>query len=683
MSTGNTLLAALFCCLTAGEASRNAIPIPTSGVARRPEVPCALNLIPPLFRREKNDSAAYPPRLIVFGISDWLDEFLQRFPSVATVFVFDPTPEHISKFEYLFLAEMMPSASIVLILYNDLDEESSLLSRRITIPVRVRLITWVSFDSNDDADVEMSYVTTRDTCHRFYRHMITARPRGTTHVFSLPMTCDMASESPDDDVEGELLGVWSPGAGWSAPRVPIFPPLCASWRGPLKGEPLRAEMFDITSGGLDSVDTYLSSDEYQVLKLVRESFGLKFRTRVKSTTKVTKPYWAADSCRLGVAAFPVDTIEVDIMYHTELSFFIWEIDKSIGVVHAGAGKPRHVMYPLTAEYTPVVWAALATVVLVVVACLYLMRRDKSVQELVLQTVSPLLGQPLDEGRGGPQIAILGGWLLTCVVVVGAYQGQLLGFITVPFQNREINSWEEWLESDLKLVVDNQTSLSSITNRGLYGVTEGRLFRIHQFAEEFEKPLGKTQTVVMRKRLFKDTVWDGTMHKKEVYFERLRELHTFDVPMTPSFPSRFFTTKGSPFEVPLRKMLGRIHAAGGFRSKLKYKEDPPQVTEDNPITLSNVMPVFAVYIAGNVLAGFTFFLECLQPNQIKFLGNTTHSRKALRSALSQIPYTCPACARVCSCERTLVRTVYSYRSFPDDILSTSRNSQRTPFLVFMS
>ncbi|KAE8736794.1 Ionotropic receptor 264, partial [Frankliniella occidentalis] len=459
MSTERTSLFALFLCLAAAEAaSGNAVTVLTSRVARQrhPELPCALTLVPPLFQRADNDSAVYAPRLFVYGTTPWLDEFLRRFPSVATIYVFTTTGgKSEEEFEDFFLCHIMPSASIVLDITRFTVLDSTNLDRKQGLPTwqtRIRYIAWLSLTAEDEAEqalvdnwlTDLSFL---DLCNLFFRVMVTVRPRGTTHVFSVPMLCDMDA-APSSRVKAELLGVWSPGAGWPSPDAPIFifPPLCASWRPPPDGESLRFDMF-IRSHVAPFAD-FRESEAYEVVRLLRER--LVFQNWFTVTTMgVLKPLEAAGTCRLDAVAFPrIAFPPVSPWSHSEISTFPWMLDRCVCIVPAGAGKPHPLLYPITAEYTPAVWAALAAVVLVVVACLYLMRRDESVQELFLQTLSPLLGQPLDDRRPGPQKAVLGGWLLVCVVVVGAYQGQLLGFITVPPQNREINSWDEWLESDL-------------------------------------------------------------------------------------------------------------------------------------------------------------------------------------------------------------------------------------------
>ncbi|KAE8746440.1 Ionotropic receptor 245 [Frankliniella occidentalis] len=606
MSTGSAALAVALLCLAAGEASADAVTVLKSRVVRHPEVPCALDLIPPLFQRADNDSPAFPPRLFVVGKTDWLDEFLRRFPSVASIYVFTPTKESVEKFQPFFLAAMMPSASIVLRIGG--------AGHKISFPLRTRVIFWISSDSNIEADDELPRVP--DIGHRFLRLMLTTQPRGTTHVFSFPMPLDMARTS--SLVTGELLGVWSPAAGWSAPHVPIFPPLCASWQPPPNGQPLLAEMFEYYVNGTATLDNYTRTEAYEVLRLLRDSYGLVFQTKVGLTTEVLRPFSAADTCRLDVLAFPERALVVDHATHDYLSSFPWESDSSILLVPAGAGKPRPFLYPLTGEYTPAVWAALASVVLAVVACLYLLRRDESVQELVLQTLSPLLGQPLDDRRAGPQIAILGGWLLTCVVVVAAYQGQLLGFITVPPQNREINSWQDWLESDLVLLVENNYfKVSNAIQFGLYGLTEDRIVR-HSINVGIETIVTRRNaSLLIGKHNYDILIRNEEVKSGKKVQEVLTKIHTFVPPMIRRPHSSFVTSKGSPFEVPLRKIFGRIRAAGGFRYDRNHTNTLPQATEEKPISLLNAMPIFAAYIAGIILAVLTFLLEVFLPTLLNF------------------------------------------------------------------
>ncbi|KAE8745768.1 Ionotropic receptor 246 [Frankliniella occidentalis] len=600
MTTGRTAVSAIFLFLAVRGASGNAVTVLKYRAERNPEVPCALTLIPPLFQRADNDSAAYAPRLFVLGKADWLDEFLRRFPSVAAIYVFTMTEENILK--DFFGTEMMPSASVVLRLADATHVE-------VTVPVRVRLIHWTSFDSNAEADDVMSVLSVVITCKTFFRVMVTARPRGTTHVFSVPNSCDL-TKPPFSRVEGELLGIWSRDAGWSAPLVPLFPPFCATWRPRPAGEPLLAEMFHLgINNDTAPVENYAHSEAYKILRLLKDSYGLVFQVQVNLTTDIAMPFRASESCHLDALAFPDIPLPLGVAFHTELSVFPWKFDKALCVVPVGAGKPRSVLYPITAEYTPAVWAALAAVVLAVVAFLYLLGRDESVKELVLQTLSPLLGQPLDDRRTGPQIAVLGGWLLTCVVVVGGYQGQLLGFITVPPQNGEINSWQDWLDSDLILLVEDRFQVSEAIALGYYGLTEDRIVR-NTAANRIHRTINHRNVSYFTSEYAYEVIrneWEAVSERDK---EAIRQIHTFELPQS-VLQSIFVTTKGSPFEVPLRKILGRIHAAGGLRKHWNYNEHPPEDTIDKPISLINLRPVIVAYIAGNIFAVFTFLLEFLQ------------------------------------------------------------------------
>ncbi|KAE8752550.1 Ionotropic receptor 255 [Frankliniella occidentalis] len=600
MSTHNTALSALFLWLALGEASSNTVSVLTSRVERdhKPEVLCALTLIPPLFQRTSIDSATYAPRLFVFGKANWLGEFLRLFPSVASIYVFNPAAGNITKFDDFLLVKTTPSTTIVLNLTG---------GALIPVPFLVRYIFWESFDSNAKADDKIKRGLF-DTCHRLFRWLVTARPRGTTHVFSMAMPCDYNIGS--DRSKAELLGVWSPAAGW---RVPLFPALCSSWRPPPDGEPLLAEMFEYANNSTATLYNYVRSEAYEVLRLLRDSYGLEFQIKFNSTSQYFAPLRAAETCRLDVLAFPAKILGIETESHSELSIFPWEDDYHIVVVPVGAGKPAPLLYPVTAEYTPAVWAALGAVVLVVVACLYLMRRDESVQELVLQTMLPLLGQPLDARRKGPQVAILGGWLLTCLVVVNGYQGQLLGFITVPPQNGEIDSWQDWLESDLLLLVNKNFDVSAAVLYGCYGLRENRILRAHSNINHLDIiATQKNASILISKYNYDILIRDKWAKSENNTEELLSKIHTFVAPLRPTPKSSFLTTKGSPFEVPLRKVLGRIRAAGGLRTKQIYRTHLLQTRKDKPISLINIMPVIAAFIAGNIFALFTFLFEFFLP-----------------------------------------------------------------------
>ncbi|KAE8746805.1 Ionotropic receptor 244 [Frankliniella occidentalis] len=605
MTREETIFCVICLCLVAfREASCDAITLLASRVVRDPEVPCALTLLPPLFQRVDNDSAAYAPRLFVFGNADWLDEFLRRLPSDASIYVFSRVQESKEKllFDDFFMAEMLPSSSVALFAMNP--GQSQPIPQ---IPYRVRKVYWSSWDSNTEADDAMSNVTgfklTDGFCPSFIRVMITARPRGTTHVFELSLSCELVYSRPQ--ASAKLRGLWSPAAGWSASKELLFPPLCGSWRPPPDGEHLQAVIFRLSlPNGTVIEDDHPRTDEGNVLKMLKEYHGLVFETTFKSISDPGIPFRLADECRLDVLARPFPGHVLEAVEHTELSVFPWDFESVLLVVPTASGKPRSVLYPITAEYTPAVWAALGAVVLVVVSCLYLMRHDESVQELILQTLSPLLGQPLDDRRTGPQIAVLGGWLLTCTVVVAAYQGQLLGFITVPLENREIYSWQDWLESDLVLLAPNNFNVPLVNDvLGSSGLTEDRVVRNN--TASLVQSLRSIAAQRKESRFL--TQWEYYMVLYLTGEELRGKLHTFTVASGMLSRSTFFTTKGSPFEVVIRKFFGRVRAAGLIRGSKQQ-----QATEDKkiPITLLNIKPIILIYIIGNFIALCCLILESL-------------------------------------------------------------------------
>ncbi|KAE8745694.1 Ionotropic receptor 252 [Frankliniella occidentalis] len=614
MSTEKTVLCAMCLCLAFRGASCNAITVLTSRAARHPEVPCALTLMPPLFQRVENVSAAYAPRLYVFGFAVWLDEFLRRFPSVASIYVFnDEDVERSEKMEAFFEATMLPSRSVVLFVEGPESwiYRSNQIKFLYNIPIRVRMIHWQSEDLTIKADVAINGflqpLKHREHplyCHIFVLVMITARQRGTTHVFKMSLFCDWYYSY--SKATYDLLGYWSPAVGWSGSGVSLFPPLCLYWQPHPDGRPLLAEkIIQHHDQSLASRPELWQSKASETLGWLRGPYGLVFQTRVHVTSDKIYTARAAETCRLGFIGYRHTLSYIEAKTDTELVVFPWRARQPvIMVVPAAAGKPLPVLYSITAEYTPAVWAALAGAGLAVVACLYLMRSDKSVQELVFLTLSPLLGQPLDEGPGGPQIAVLGGWLMTCVVVSASYQGQLLSFITDPPKNREINSWEEWLESDLVLFLPD----TIITLDGLKDLTLERISYTRSVPPQDQILNIANQRNGSRLMIKHD--YDNFMM---VQTEELRnKLHTFIMPNWGLVTTGYFTTKGSPFEVPLRRLLGRARAAG-----LSFDPDPStnatkhlqQGTDQIfPITLLNIRPIISVYIVGNLIAVSFLMLE---------------------------------------------------------------------------
>ncbi|KAE8739044.1 Ionotropic receptor 262 [Frankliniella occidentalis] len=638
MSTRRLLLSAAILCLTTGNICCNLVSVLTHRIEYHPEVPCALELIPPNFQLNENANATYAPRLYVFGKADWLNKFLWQFPCVASIYLFSDEENVLKDF---IQAGMMPSASLALFLNS--------LELLPAAPFRVRTVSWLSFDSIVEADSYLSEFLAKpdesheiesdiseetdailrelsdlddaipDTlvvrrpgrCHRFARVMITTRPRGSTHVIALPMPCDLREEPK---ILYELLGVWSPGPGWSSPDVSLFPPPCVSWTPPPYGQPLVAEIFSFMKRyGND--DTVMGSDvkgteAFEILRLLKDSYSLRFDIRINSTTDFYHPLRAADMCQLDIVAWERILIGASVSSHTELSLFTWKMYGTVCIVPVGAGKPYDKLYPVTAEYTVGVWIVLVGALIVVGTILYLMRRGESAQLIALLSLSPLLGQPMGDRQIGAQVPLVGSWLLTSVVVNGAYQGQLLSFITDPPLTREVSSWQDWLESDLLLKTTYQSTLEGLIQDGFYNLTADRVLAD---GNDFRQNIDEMLT--HRKTSFCMTTYNYE-REMNLYPKQITDMvNTFTLVTSMKVMSPYVTTKGSPFEVPLRKLLGRIRAAGGLRFHSKPLLQDIAATKGNEeekentvIAIRNIKPVILVYIWGNILAFLCFVKE---------------------------------------------------------------------------
>ncbi|KAE8752438.1 Ionotropic receptor 248, partial [Frankliniella occidentalis] len=589
-----------------------------------PEVPCALALIPPLFELGDSDAAAHAPRLYVFGKARWINEFLRRFPSVASVYLFSGT-EITTRLGDFITAGMMPSSAVALVL----PDASSFLGY---VPYRVRVLKWESFNltsaGNRIYQMKRGDVERNGLCHRFLRYMVTTRPTyryiqssvptNTTHVFAARISCDLIEVRPETTYE--LLGVWSPGTGWSSPGVSLFPPPCISWRPPPDGQPLLAEMLGYELEKYDSNNPFMvkyfkSTGAYEVLRLLRDKCGFDFETRFNFTTDtVAYPLRAAESCRLDIKGCSVLADSLSVLSHTELSVFPWDNHGFVCVVPAAAGRPYHIFYPITAEFPAAVWSSLAAVVIATVTCLYVLRRGKSVQQLILVTLAPLLAQPLDGKQAKSQRPLLGSWFLTCLVVVAAYQGRLLSFILNPPVSREIDSWQDWVESDLLLLVNHQFRVAMDAEGHFPGLTQDRLRVI---VPTYDAMIA--EVVTHRNVSFVADKYNFEIVKRNISQELRSKIHTFEMNTFHFASSCFATTKGSPLEVPLRKLLGRIRSAGGVPYRTLYKiklqqtaekaVEPDQVQNENKaIAIRNLRPVILIYVVGNLVSILSFLIE---------------------------------------------------------------------------
>ncbi|KAE8736645.1 Ionotropic receptor 267 [Frankliniella occidentalis] len=564
-----------------------------------PEASCALALLPPNFQPGDHDS--YSPRLYVFGKTVWLNEFLRRFPKVASVYLFDGSAAW--EFADFVLTGMLPSSSVALVL----DQSEQLLH----IPYRVRVLYWEASVADTQLESEVRSLNARyyppGACHRFVRIMVTTHPAGATHVFSLHLACDMF-KSPAATLEP--LGTWSPGTGWSTPTSAIFPEACVSWRPPPDGQPLTAVMMSVQDevhGDLQE-QPFKLGEGYNVLRVLRNSYGPAFEFKFNVTRNPYYPLRAADTCRLDVVACSISSnpgFKITVALHSQLSVFAWGLHDLIFVVPAGAGKPYHALHSITAEFAPAVWSAVGASTLVVAACFYLTRGQQSFQNVFLLTFAPLLGQPLSFQSVRTR-TILGGWMLTCFVVVAGYQGKLLSFLRNPLRNREINSWQDWLESDLKLI-----------NQGPYGVLETEYLSLigadgltsDRFRFGFSYWDMLSITANGKKTSFFSDKADFDMVFNYVPKDVTNNLHVFPMAAGYSLSSCFVTTNGSPIEKPLRKLLGRLRAAGIHDKYRTIVHRTTNVTtEGKPITKYNLQPVMMVYLTGNLVALISFFLE---------------------------------------------------------------------------
>ncbi|XP_052132798.1 uncharacterized protein LOC127752159 [Frankliniella occidentalis] len=570
---------------------------PSSDMSDTPETSCALALIPPNFQLGSHD--AYTPKLYVFGQTVWLDEFLRRFPKVASVYLFEGRAAW--KFSDFVLTGMLPSSSVALVLGR--------FDPLLCIPYRVRILYWWPPVAESQLESEVHSLKVQPylpgTCHRFIRIMITTHPDGATHVFALHITCDMY-DIPKATLEP--MGAWSAQAGWSTLTSAIFPEACVTWRPPPDGQPLTAEMLSLAPEQYNesSAGLFQIGESYQILRDLQDLYGAVFEFKFNYTRDLFGPIRAADTCRLDLTACSVGSstgFKITVALHSQLSVFAWGLHDLIFVVPAGAGKPYHALHSITAELTPAVWSAVGASTMAVAAFLYLTHGERCYQGALLLTLAPLLTQPLSFQSVRPR-AVFGGWMLTCVVVVAAYQGKLLSFLRDPIRNREIDSWQDWLETDLSLMSNGPFGQQDTDYLSLIGAT-GLSHDRFRFGFSDWEMLSATAYGKNGSFFFDKSQFDGLLSYFPGAF--MRQLHTFPFATSFSIYSCFLTSYGSPVEGPLRKLLGRMRAAGLHR-KYRRIAFPLGNQERKPITTYNLKPVLWIYLAGNLVALFAFTVE---------------------------------------------------------------------------
>ncbi|KAE8737234.1 Ionotropic receptor 234 [Frankliniella occidentalis] len=255
--------------------------------------------------------------------------------------------------------------------------------------------------------------------------LVVAYPDGAAdllRITSVTCTCTAYIEQKDR---------WSPGLGWKENAAP-FVIWCDRWvmpGGGGTGSP-RPRILMETEG--------VNPTRVKGALEVARQAGMEVATVNRSVFPI-KPEDDKRICQMDVVFFGIPFLvgrpsEIDGFFVTSLSQEVLALPKGLGT--------NHFMRALVVEFPPVMWGLTLLGALGVAAALAC---SPAAAPTLLRAVAPLLGQPLP-GRDTrhPLLAV---WLLATVIIVAAYQSQLLKMMRRPHRS-DINSVEEVWESGL-------------------------------------------------------------------------------------------------------------------------------------------------------------------------------------------------------------------------------------------
>lgn len=165
----------------------------------------------------------------------------------------------------------------------------------------------------------------------------------------------------------------------------------------------------------------------------------------------------------------------------------------------------------------------------------------------MNALAPLLSAS-PRGLTARQRPLAGSWMMVCVVLVAAYQGKLLSKLTKADPVEEINSFQDLVESNLSVLEWDALFTASLPPELL-----PRVVYAHVPLERELEMIAENRNV---SRLYNANIRRGLT----AYLVPEKRLHVVSVP-TQLCHSMFMTAKSSPYEKPLRRIIGRVYASG--------------------------------------------------------------------------------------------------------------------------
>ncbi|KAJ1523150.1 hypothetical protein ONE63_001043 [Megalurothrips usitatus] len=262
-------------------------------------------------------------------------------------------------------------------------------------------------------------------------------------------------------------------------------------------------------------------------------------------------------CRMDFGASPYPLVPLGRSGQPLIALFPWGSSYFLVVVPAGMGRGRSPLHRLTDAFSTSMWLATAAATAATAFLFWVGRRR--VGSAVLHVLAPLLAQS-PPGEAARPRSIMGIWLLATVVLAAAYQGQVLSVLTVPDPAAQINSLEELNASGLPVYTRYDTMLPANTLGEALG---GKLHC------SFDLDLASTVRSIAGHRNAAAIIDHQRMPALPP--DTAAKLHQFRVPHARLMRSLMQTSKGSPLEMPIRKMLGRLRAGGVLMAAPRFEK----------------------------------------------------------------------------------------------------------------
>ncbi|XP_034239038.1 uncharacterized protein LOC117643960 [Thrips palmi] len=523
------------------------------------------------------------------GKAHWLGALLPRLPTYMTVAIVDADrPASMARLAWamrndnclLLFAEDRPSGLAHAILHHVLTFSRKLL--------------WASTNSTRPSDEDLAQAESGllQTCSLEAVIALTSKD-GSTTFSKAESLCRYREQAVER---------WLPAAGWQS-NAPLFAPRCSSWTRSSPPGTITLHYNRPYSKSQNLLDHPIN----QVMITLADRMGERFVSIYSGDGNFSGPMDLALNCRLDVMALARPLHHV-VHVPPHLVAFPWEMMRVVMVVPSDMGRSRGLFHTLTGELQPPVWAAVVAAAVVVLVGLTLLSRGRPRGRRaadVLNVLAPLLGSP-SRGVLAPQRPLSGSWMLVCIVLVAAYQGTLLSRLSNGAPVEQLMSYADLMETNLSVLAPD-----AMFDDALPPELYPRLIYTSALSNEMQ-----LSEMAQRRDAAKLLSVDF-INSLVPFMVPVKLLHAFTVP-TRFARSIFLTAKNSPYEEPLRQILGRAHASGllchwnsmGDFNISRTKQREKLVDRHKPLGWRNVRALFTVWAAGLAAALAAFAVESI-------------------------------------------------------------------------